>query len=160
MKSEKLEGLKEKIKRLEHEKTKHERELKAPCSHTGKNGKLAVKFLEGKGNLCQCKICETVFSLKTYDKDDIAIAVEVVHDAINQIKVMTEDPKADESILTSLGKVDLKLLAIPKHYAATILKNGNPKKNKNGKKKHKNNQGNNNFYAYGVENLSLGSKKK
>ena len=142
-----MRDLREEQKKLDKKKKK----VAIPCSHTNAKGKLKLNFL-GKGNLVQCEKCETVFDFSTISHDDLKDAIRIVHNAINQVKVMTDDPEKEYAVISNLGQLDYNLKELEELYRRATNKYGKGEK----KKKNKDD-----FGQYGINALSFtGGKNK
>ena len=106
-------------------------ELKIPCSHTNEKGKLKVNFQDN--NLVKCKKCGTVFSFEPISQKDLKHAIRTVHNAINQCKALSNDPKAEAGLIKTLGRLDFNLTELEQLYER-ISNNGDKKKKKKNKK--------------------------
>ena len=137
--------LMEEKKKLEKKMSK----IKIPCSHTKSNGKLKVDFING-GTLARCKKCDCVFDFGRIDFNDLDDAVQVVHNAINQIKALSNDPDKESNIIRELGSMDYNLGEMVELYKRTINSFS-----KNKKKKNKNNNNNSSFGSYGASSISF-----
>ena len=127
--------------------------LKIPCSHTNEKGKIKVEFI--KGTLARCKKCDCVFDFERIEPDELDRAVETVHNAINQIKALSNDPEKEASLIRELGTIDFNLDEMKDLYKRTITKYG---KGGNGKKnKHKDERS---FGSYGAANIQFFDGKK
>lgn len=145
----------ESMKDLMEEKKKIEKKMnkvKIPCSHTKENGKLKVEFIDG--TVARCKKCGCVFDFGRIDFDELDHAVEIVHNAINQIKSLSSDPDKESSLIRELGSMDYNLSEMSELYKRTISMygKGNNKKNKKNK--------NNSFGSYGAGNINFIDGKK
>lgn len=135
---------------LMEEKKKLEKKLgkvMIPCSHTNSNGKLKVDFL-GR-DLCRCKKCGCEFSFEQIDNDELKSAIRTLHNAINQIKAMSDDPEKESSVIEQLGNLDYNLKEMKELYNKTI------NDNVRGGKKKKKNRDNNAFGSYGTSNIKF-----
>lgn len=123
-----------------------------PCSHTNDKGKLKIEFLDN--GLARCKKCGSVFSFETISHDSLDKAVRTVHNAINQIKALTEDPDREQGVINSLGQLDYNLKETAELYKKTVSNYG-----KGGKKKNKKQY--DSFGSYGAGSIEfIGGKKK
>lgn len=127
------------------------RKLKIPCSHTNDKGKIKVEFI--KGTLARCKKCECVFDFGRIEFDELDAAVETVHNAINQIKALSNDPEKEANLIRELGSIDFNLSEMADLYKRTITKYG---KGTNNKKKNKDSS----FGSYGASNINFIDGKK
>lgn len=129
------------------------RKLKIPCSHTNDKGKIKVEFI--KGTLARCTKCDCVFDFNRIDSDELDGAVRIVHNAINQIKALSNDPLKEAKVIEDLGSMDFNLSEMSDLYKRTITAQG-----KGGKKKKKK-YDDSSFGSYGVNSLSFdGGKRK
>jgi hypothetical protein len=138
-----MKDLMEEEKKLKRKMSK----LKIPCSHTNDKGKIKVDFI--KGTLARCKKCDCVFDFERIDIDDLDAAVQTIHNAINQIKALSNDPDKEATLIRELGTIDFNLTEMADLYKRTITKYG-----KDGGKKKKHND-NNSFGSYGASNISF-----
>lgn len=143
-----MRDLMEEKKKLEKKMNK----VKIPCSHTNDKGKIKVEFL--KGTLARCKKCDCVFDFGRIEFDDLDNAVETIHNAINQIKALSNDPEKESNVIRELGSMDYNLAEMSELYKRTITKYG-----KGGKNKNKNKE-NNSFGSYGAGNINFINGKK
>ena len=140
------------MKDLIEEKKKLEKKMskiKIPCSHTKSNGKLKVDFING-GTMARCQKCDCVFDFGRIDFAELDDAIETVHNAINQIKALSNDPDKESGVIKELGLMDYNLGEMAELYKRTINSYG-----KNKKKKNKNNNNNNSFGSYGASSISF-----
>ena len=128
-------------------------QIRIPCSHTKKSGKVTFDFI--KGNSVRCKTCGCVFDFTAIDSDELASAIKTVHDAINQVKAMSNDPSEEKKIIRRLGELDYNLNELASLYDITVNRYS-----KGGKKKKKKNE--DSFGSFGANNLEFigGGKKK
>ena len=147
-----------KINDLREEQKKLTRKLKqlvVPCSHTNSNGKLKVEHL--KGDMYRCTKCGCEFSFRSIPQDELEHAANVLHDALNQAKALSNDPEREISVINTLGQTDYNLMEFPELYDRITRKfgknNGDHKK-----KKHKNKDVD--FGSYGVGELSFGGNNR
>ena len=119
------------------------------CDHTKKDGSVNLKQLQGttyskdgeiityrKGD-CKCKHCHTQFNVRIIPEQKLKDAIEVLHDAINQIKTFNSNKKGkrDPELVTHLGRNDLDNMKVGVIYSNMFLKKGkHKKKNKKNKK--------------------------
>lgn len=106
-------------------------QAKIPCSHTNAKGKLKVKFMDN--NLVKCQRCGTVFSFEPVSNKELKNAVQTVHNAINQCKALSNDPRGEASLIKTLGNMDFNLTELLQLYER-ISNNGDKKKKKKNKK--------------------------
>lgn len=133
---------------LMEEKKKLEKKIAKttiPCSHTNSNGKLKVDFF-GK-NMARCRKCGAEFSFEQVSAEEAAGAIRTLHDMINQIKALSDDPEKEFSVIKELGSLDYNLKEVGELYAKTIAHNSRG----GGKKKKKNHD--NAFGNYGTSNI-------
>lgn len=139
---------------LMEEKKKLEKKISRaaiPCSHTNDKGKVKVEFL-GKGNLVRCKKCGAKFDFSSIQMDDLEEAARILHNAINQIKALSDDPEREQSVIRSLGEMDYNLKEMVDLYRKSVNNYGK------GQKKNKNRD--NDFGSYGMGSISfIGGKK-
>lgn len=139
---------------LMEEKKKIEKKISRagiPCSHTNDKGKVKVEFL-GKGNLVRCKKCGTKFDFTVIQMDDLEAAQRLIHNAINQIKALSDDPEREQSVIRSLGELDYNLKETVDLYRKSVDNFGKGKKNK----KHHDSD----FGSYGMGSINfIGGKK-
>lgn len=120
--------------------------LKIPCSHTNDKGKIKVDFI--KGTVARCRKCGAQFDFSQIPMDDLYEAIDVVHNALNQIKALSNDPEKESKLISDLGSIDYNLSEMAELYKRTIEKNGKGGKNK---KKHSDNS----FGSYGANSLDF-----
>ena len=135
---------------LMEEKKKLEKKLgkvMIPCSHTNSNGKLKVDFLNNRK--VRCKKCGCEFSFEQVEADDARNAIRTVHDMINQIKAMSDDPEKESAVIEQLGNLDYNLKEMSDLYAKTVTNNAR------GGKKKKKNKDNNAFGNYGTSSIKF-----
>ena len=146
------------MKDLQAEQARIQKKLKQieiPCSHTKSNGKLTVEFI-GKHDLCKCKRCGAKFSFATISSETLNDAIKTCYNAINQIKVFSNDPDEEARVIRSLGELSYNLKEIPELYDRVVGKDG--KKDKKNKNKKRDDYGAN--YGYGSIGFIGGDKKK
>ena len=131
-----------------------EKKVKIPCPHTNSKGKLRVNFLSDK--VVKCRICGAKFNIETIPMDTLDAAIRVVHDAINQTKSFSPDPKKEKDIITDLGEIDYNLGELRTLYENVTEQYGKGNRNKGKKKKHHNN---NDFGAWGVNNVGVSKRR-
>ena len=142
-----MEDLQNEMKKLQKKMAKQS----IGCSHTNDNGKLKVDFLHGTS--CKCKKCKIEFDFEQIEEEEIKEAAKVIHNAINQIKALSDDPVKEKSVIIELGTIDYNLKELVELYIKTINQ-----KTKGGKKNKKKNKGNNNqnvFGNYGTSNIKF-----
>lgn len=122
--------------------------VKIPCSHTNEKGKIKVDFI--KGTFARCKKCGCEFDFRTINADDLDEAVQTVHNAINQIKALSNDPEKEASLIRELGTIDFNLAEMSDLYKRTIDKYG-----KGNKDKKKNKNKDSSFGSYGANNINF-----
>lgn len=137
-----MRDLVEEEKKIKRKKLK----IRIPCSHTNDKGKIKVDFV--KGTLAQCKKCGCVFDFERIEPEELDNAVEVVHNAINQIKALSNDPEKEASLIRELGTIDFNLSEMSDLYKRTITKYG--KGGNNNKKKDKDR-----FGSYGASSIDF-----
>lgn len=138
-----LKGLEAQRKELEKRAAK----LKAKCSHKGKSGKLKLNRL--KGSYVVCDKCGEVFDLNTINQDELERSIEVVHNALQQVRCMTrQDKESDVELCQIYGDIDYNIKNLGTVYAKLHNKVGN------GKNKHK--KQNNEYGYYGNKVSFLG----
>lgn len=134
---------------LMEEKKKLEKKLSKvmiPCSHTNSNGKLKVDFI-GRTR-CRCKKCGAEFDFEQVSQDEAKEAIATLHNMINQIKALSDDPEKEFSVIKELGSIDYNLKEVCDLYEKTIANN-----TRGGKKKKK--QNDNVFGSYGSGSLKF-----
>lgn len=124
------------------------------CSHTNENGKLKIEPT-GEPGMVRCKRCGTKFSFNRIDKTDGEKACRVIHDMINQIKVLSEVPKNDAEIISRLGNIDFELLDVLMIYQRSLERYHNDKKKKKKKEYHRGDD----FGGWGVPQSINGKKR-
>lgn len=144
-----MSDLAEEKKRIEKKMAR----ISIPCSHTNSKGKARFEFI-GKGNLVKCKDCGIVFDFGVIDLDDLNRAVKIVKNAINQTKVMSDNPEKEEKVIKTLGELGYNLTEMQELYKRSVH---NYKK---GGKKKKNKKNNNDFGNYGFNGIDLLGTKK
>lgn len=142
------------IKDLRSEQEELKRKLKkiqVGCSHTNEKGNLKVSII--RNNTVRCKKCECVFNFGVVPEDEAENAIETVHNMINQIKAMTNNPVKEASVIKQLGSIDFNLSEVLELYKRTIdqYSKGKNKKKKHGGKK-------DSFGSYGMNSVSFFNK--
>ena len=123
-----MRNLVEKRKELDRELDK----LKIPCSHTKEsNGRLKVEFINER--YVRCEKCGCEFDFTRIETDELKNAVNIIHNAINQIKVMSDAPEREKKVLRELGTMDYNLSELLDLYKRTINTFGKGKKKKKSK---------------------------
>lgn len=115
------EKLQERKKILEQE----EKQIIVRCSHQNKRRKLRIRPVDEKGNF-QCKDCNTVFSMNPISKSELTEAVRIIHDALQQIRLIA-DPERESKTIRFLGELDFNNEEIIKLYARTMESYGKGK---------------------------------
>ena len=123
-----IEDLKEAQKAI----SKKIEKAKIPCSHSNDNGKIKIRFLDEGTTRVQCKRCGEIFDFRTVDGETLRNAVTVVHNAINQIKALSDNPREEKKLINTLGEMDYNLKNLIEIYDATTksFNKGNGKKKK------------------------------
>lgn len=129
--------------------TKKIEKAKIPCSHTNENGKLKVKFLDEGTTKVQCKRCGAIFDFRTIDMGDLRQAIAIVHNALNQVKALSDNPSEERKFIKLLGETDYNVSTLEEIYEATIRAY-----NKGGKKKKKN-RDRDSFGSYGSSSIKF-----
>lgn len=137
------------LREAQKEITKKIEKAKIPCSHTNENGKIKIRFIREGSTEVQCKRCNEIFDFKTISMDKLNDAIETIHDAINQVKALSDRPEEERKVIRRLGELDYDLKNFPDIYEGATSSFG---KNKNKKKKKKNNY--NSIGAFGASNVS------
>lgn len=124
---------------LQKELMKRRKKAIVKCDHQ-KNGKLRL-IPRGNGEF-GCELCGEEFSMTPMKANVIEEAAEILHDAIQQIRVHAKE--GEEEIVTVLGKLDFNIREVPELYRRSLDENirGKGKKNKN---KNRNRDGFGNF---------------
>lgn len=137
-----MRGLEEQRKELEKRAAK----LKAKCSHKGNSGKLKLNSL--KGSKVVCDKCGEVFDLNVIGQENLENAIEVVHNALQQVRCMTRtDKESDVELCQIYGNIDFNVKNLGTVYAKLNNKVGN------GKSKHKKERNEHGFYGNKVSFL-------
>jgi len=108
---------------------------KISCSHTNSEGKVKIKPIGDSGYLYKCTKCGTVIDLRPIDEQTAKKAMETVINMINQVKLFTADPHADQRPIKELGRCIQNISRAKKVYES-IAPGKKLKKNKK-KNKHK-----------------------
>lgn len=106
---------------------------KIPCSHTNENGKIKIRFLNEGNTKVQCKRCGSIFDFRTISMEDLRDAIGVIHNAINQIKALSDKPVEEKKLIKLLGEMDYNLINVEEIYencTRSYNKHGNKKKKK------------------------------
>lgn len=145
------------IKNLAEEQKKLERKLKEihiDCHHQKKNGMFKGEF---KGLDFKCDRCTREFSFENISMNQLTDAANVLINAINQMKAMTENPEEEMDTIHKLGILDFNITEFVEMYRrATKEENF---KNFKKKKKGKNNE-RYSYGGYGSTSFIGGGKKK
>lgn len=157
---EELNSLKSEEKKIERKR----RELVAKCNHRKEsNGKLKIESLGN--NVFECKICRTRFDATKIAEDDMNDAVDVLHNAIQQIRCFS-DKTEDRELVEYYGKIDSSLQTLPETYHRLILLSSKDNFNKK-KKKHREpdsfgrySNGSIDLLGFGGGNSGGGNKRK
>lgn len=145
---------KEGLASLAEKRKKIDREMKRvsiPCSHQNAKGKLKVEAINN-GTVVECKLCKSVFDIAKIDARELNNAVKIVHNAINQIKTLTDDPEREEEIIETLGNLDYSLGEIPELYERMY--------GKVGKKKKKDHNRDDSFGYYGIQGMTMNGRNR
>jgi transcription elongation factor Elf1 len=113
------------------------KELESHCTHQKKNGRLDLSIVDAEKNIFKCNQCGALFSIAIRPKDEIIDAVDVIRDAVNQIKALSSD-EHDDKFIKRLGSLLADIEEVPVLYVKLILERG-----KSGKGKGNNNNGGN-----------------
>ena len=141
---ESMRDLIEEEKKIKRKKIK----LQIPCSHTNDKGKIKVEFISG--TVARCTKCGCTFDFNRINPNDLDDAVRTVHNAINQIKALSNDPEKEASLIRELGTIDFNLNEMCDLYKRTINEQG-----KGGKKKNKHKNNDYSFGSYGANNINF-----
>lgn len=88
---------------------KQRRKIMIKCSHHNHNGKLKIESIDDEGTY-RCKICKAVFNMNPIKKEDLEEAVEIVHNALQQIRCHAANSSdAEEKIVKLMGELDFNL---------------------------------------------------
>ena len=120
---------------------------KIPCSHTNANGKIKVRFLDG-GTKVQCKKCHEIFDFGTISLDELKRAVNIVVNAGNQIKALSDSPDEERKYIKAIGETIYNVKNIVDVYESVTGKMG-----KNNKKNKKKNRDYDAFGQYGAGSI-------
>ena len=112
------------------------KEVRIGCSHTKKNGEPTLTVIDQDRQLVECDKCGVRFSLALISGKELNHATRTIHNAVNQIKLLTDGDKADQKAITDLGLIPENNDGVNALYNRTLLASGKGKKNK---KKNKNN---------------------
>lgn len=117
--------------------------LKAVCNHKNNEGtKIKVEPVGPGSTVVVCTKCLAEFDISTIDAEKLAEAVEIVHNALNQVKVLTSSKKQrDINLCRAYGEADCTITNLPSVYNKIVAEYANK-----GKKKSKNNRGNEHGY--------------
>jgi len=115
---------------------------------------LKIKPIDERGNF-KCKDCSTEFNMNPIIREDLKRAIQILHDAIQQIRCFA-DPDEDGKMIRLLGEADFNNEEIQRLYARTLdAYSKNRKKDKFGDRDR------DNFGSYGTGAISfIGSRKK
>lgn len=106
--------------------------LKASCNHR-KGGKPFLK--EHENGDVVCKRCGSKFNYTIIDERDLAKAVLVLHNMLNQMLLYAKEDK-DADNIKLFGQIDTNLPKIADTYSKVVLNKGKKKKkNKKDKKR-------------------------
>ena len=132
------------------------RQRTIPCSHTGKDGKIKGDVLPS--GQVKCKRCGETFSVRRIHKETLEDAVRIVTDVINQCKIFSENPREEQEMVETLGRLGYSVSELPEMYRRTIIAHDNNGKKKN--KKHNNYDEYDNGNGYGHIDILSKPKKK
>lgn len=139
---------KEKINRIEQARKAMEKESKrlvVECSHQNENGKLKLYPVSDHGDY-ECKYCHTRFNMNKINFNDLKSSIEVVHNAIQQIRCYSDsDSEKDAQLIRVLGELDFNVHEVAELYDRIVRVYGKG----NGKKKHHNRDSNDGFGGFG-----------
>lgn len=147
--TKKEDSYKDAAKTLEARRRQLEKEaakLKAHCDHRSKKGSLKISPI--KGSKVICDKCNETFDLSIIDNDTLSSAVEVVHNAIQQVRCMTGDKERDQDLLVVYGEMDYNLKNLANVYAKLKSKAGQKEK------QHKNNDDGLGYYRKSTSFIS------
>lgn len=133
------------IEEAQRDLEKKKRQLAIKCNHRTKHGEF--NFSPEGSTIVKCNSCKDEFDIARIKKDTLEESVQVIHSAIQQIRMLS-NPEEDKHVIKSLGDLDYNLRSIPDIYRRVDEVHGKNKgKNKN-KNKNKN-RGGNSIGAYG-----------
>lgn len=118
------------------------RVMASQCTH--RNGKGKLKLEPVGGSKFRCKICDSTIDLGEISNADLAKAQEILHNALQQIRVFAH-PGTDDKMINELGTLDFNIQETEELYRR--LKSTFGRDPYQGKKKNKNN--NDSFGQYG-----------
>lgn len=138
------------IEELEREVNRRKKEKAAKCSHQNKKGEFIIYPL-GE-NIFECENCGDRFSMEKIGNGELRAAINTLHNAINQVRIMSNlNKEKDVAISRVLGVLNFDIKEVQEFYERIVRKKGKDK-NKRDRRKHKhNNQNNDGFggYSYG-----------
>jgi hypothetical protein len=139
---------------MEQEKKikKQMKKLPINCPHTSSSGTINGEI--DNANNCRCDRCNTRYNMNPISSQSLDEAVTIVTNAINQIKVFTDNPKEDSATIKLLGETAFNVEDIAELYKGTVIKKSDKKK-----KKKKNKNCGQSFGSY-TDSISLGGGKK
>lgn len=151
-KTKKVSSYAENLKSLEKKRKQLDREqaiLKSRCNHQNKEGHYKLSNL--KGGKVICDKCGEIFDLKPINKDQLAEAIEVVHNALQQVRCLAKSGKdGDDDLIKVFGDADYYIHQLETVYSKVLDKHASSKKKK---KKHDNEYG---YYGKNVSYLGRG----
>lgn len=119
------------LRSIEEERRKLEKKRKKimiPCTHSSKKGNPKGTM---EGNKFTCELCGATFSITKISMDELHEAASTLHNAINQIKLMSDNPEQDSSLIDVLGNTDFNINEVVSLYRNMTQSGKKKKKNKN-----------------------------
>jgi transcription elongation factor Elf1 len=104
------------------------KEILVRCNHQNANKKLKLIPLNDRGDF-KCKICHQTFNMNLIEKSNLLNAVQVIHNAIQQIRALNEIDE-DKKILKYLGEMDFNIQELSELYDRIVAVYGKNKKKK------------------------------
>ena len=127
---------------------KKRRALMAACSHTdGKN--FTIDF--GKKGQARCRRCNSEFSVKSFNLEELAGSIREVYSAIQQVRMLA-DVNEDSVIISELGKLGADVLAMEEIYKRHLERYGKNNNNNRNKNKDQGN-GSSQYGSYGYTGI-------
>lgn len=149
-----------KIEQVRKEIEKEKKKIVVECAHQNEKGKLKISAVNEHGEY-ECKYCKQRFNMDPIKDGQLAGAIKVVHDAIQQIRCYS-DIEEDTKLIRLLGELDFNIQETQELYSRVVNVFGKGNGNKKDKNKNKNRDNNDNFGGYGSGPISFigGGKKR
>lgn len=128
---ENLGGRRAKLGELRREIRLREKEIIADCSHQDRKGNFTIHPI-GSG-IYECEECGEKFSMDKVGNKEIQAAIQTIHNAINQIRILADLRKPKDVVISkTVGALNFDVKEIAELYERIVRRKG--KENKNHKR--------------------------